>query len=133
MTTTLLLLLYGLCAWGAGCNAPSWVLLFGRRWREARGGRRRDVYLWVRAGVMMLAIGTVGLAGDRLSAHLLGEMPLRIPSAVGLAAIGFMALGEIGFLWVSALRAAERGGAAWAWRVYWTGAAAWTGYVILAG
>lgn len=131
--TSVLLLFYGLCAWGAACNLPAWARLFVQRLRGEHSGWSGDVYLAVRAGILLSAMGTVGLAGDRLGGELTGALPLSVPSGVGLTSIVLMALAEVLFLHAAALNARARETAAWSWRVYWMGALLWLAFVIVMG
>ena len=129
----MLTLLYGLCAWGAACNLPAWARLFWARLRGGHGPKLDDVYLFVRAGIFLGALGLVLLANDRLIAALLDHTPLKVPSWLGFAGVMLLSLAEVLFLRGAAINAHARGAIAWAWRAYWTGAALWVAFVALAG
>jgi hypothetical protein len=110
MSGHVLLLMYGLCAWGAGLNLPAWIRLAVRAWRNP--DRRRpwwqDTHMLVRIGIMFLAFGTSGLAGLRTIASLTGRVPLEVPSKAGLLFIAAMALAEPFFLRVDEVHARAR-------------------------
>jgi hypothetical protein len=86
MAGHILLLFYGLCAWGAALNLPAWIRLAVRAWRapDRRPPWKNDTHMLVRFGIMALAFGTSGLAGLRTIASLTGRVPLEVPSKAGL-------------------------------------------------
>jgi hypothetical protein len=134
MAGHILLLFYGLCAWGAALNLPAWIRLAVRAWRapDRRPPWKNDTHMLVRFGIMALAFGTSGLAGLRTIASLTGRVPLEVPSKAGLLFIGAMALAEPFFLRVDEVHARARGTHSLAWRLYWAGAAIWCAMICTA-
>lgn len=131
--TIMLLLLYGLCAWGAACNLPAWARLVHQRLNGERPPVAEDEYLHIRMAVLASALGLLGGTTDRVRGYLVEHTMLTVPSGVTVGSVALLLLGEALFLRAAAIKACKRGQAPWAWRAFWAGALAWTGYVILAG
>lgn len=138
----LLLWLFGVSAWGAACNLPAWARLLAERWRERVMPRRRDLYLWMRLGMVAGAVGIAGGSWTRASfiyvqpAKLL-PLPVvlswetyLLPVWAPLLWMIPLAMAEAAFLIVAALRAREDNKVSWAWRAFIVGAVVWAVVVV---
>ena len=121
----LLMLFYGLSAWGAALNFPAWARLMVWRLKEIqRPEWQHDSILFMRSGLTLLSFGIMGIAGVRLSGALFGGVPIAVPSPLGVAFIAAMATAETFFLRVDEIHSQARGSHSIGWRIYWIGAVA---------
>ena len=137
---TALVWLYGVCALGAACNLPAWARLT-LRWFRPYSPERNIVYLWMRLGMVLgstaIAIGSYarmsGIIFDppRALKPILFWVPWRIDDVLALPGWSVvlwvvpLAVSEVLFLVVAAMRARSVGKRPYAAWVFGAGAVAW--------
>ena len=122
MASSILMLLYGLSAWGAALNCQAWAKLLVRHLRIPRSEVWwRDNALLIRVGLTLLSTGVASLAGIRLMGAVLKDVPIVVPSQLGIGSIFLMACAEPFFLRVDENHAKAIGKRSFVWRLYWAG------------